>query len=126
LINVELFTDAIKNDLDEWIYLLKHSAVRPDFKAKHIDSAREKLALLKMTPEQRRSYDQYLMEIVNDKDIIQTALNKGLKQGREEGSQNAKLEIAQKMRETGVDIETIVSLTGLSPEMIEPAGAWEL
>ncbi len=134
LINVERFSDAIKNDLDEWIYLLKHSAVRPDFKAKHIDSAREKLAVLKMTPEQRRGYDRYLMEIVNDKDVIQTALNQGLQQGRkegreegekkgrEEGEKNASQKMAQKMRETGIDIETIVSVTGLSPEMIEQAG----
>jgi predicted transposase/invertase (TIGR01784 family) len=113
LINVERFTDAINNDLDEWIYLLKHSAVRPDFKAKHIDSAREKLALLKMTHEQRRRYDQYLLEIVNDKNIIQTA--------QQEGANTKALEIARKMQEAGVEIEQIATFTGLSPEMIEQA-----
>jgi hypothetical protein len=39
--NVERFQDVIASDLDEWIYLLKHSALRADFKAKNIDTAGE-------------------------------------------------------------------------------------
>lgn len=50
LINVERFEDIIQSPLDEWIYLLKHSAVRPEFNARNINKAAQKLALLRMTP----------------------------------------------------------------------------
>jgi predicted transposase/invertase (TIGR01784 family) len=123
LIEVEHFQDLIKTELDEWIYMLKHSAIRADFKSKNIDRAGEKLTLLKMKPEKRRAYEKYVMEAVVERNVLETARDEGLKEGREkgrfEGEINAKLEIAKKMRSQGMDIETIVALTGLSPDRVK-------
>jgi predicted transposase/invertase (TIGR01784 family) len=123
LIEVEHFQDVIKTELDEWIYMLKHSAIRADFKSKNIDRAGEKLTLLKMKPEKRRAYEKYVMEAVVERNVLETARDEGLKEGREkgrfEGEINAKLEIAKKMRSQGMDIETIVALTGLSPDRVK-------
>jgi predicted transposase/invertase (TIGR01784 family) len=127
LIEVEHFQDVIKTDIDEWIYMLKHSAIRADFNSKNIDKAGEKLTLLKMNPEKRRAYEKYVMDVVVERNVLETARNDGREEGREEGREKgreegeikAKLEIAQKMRSQGVDIETIVTLTGLSLDMVK-------
>jgi len=122
LINVERFADVMNTDLDEWIYLFKHTALPPNCKAKNLDKAAEKLDVLKMKPEERHNYDLYLMALVNEQDAIDTAHNKGLQQGRQEGRQegeNAKArKIAQNMLKAGIDIETIATMTGLSPSEI--------
>jgi predicted transposase/invertase (TIGR01784 family) len=122
LINVERFPDEMKTDLDEWIYLFKHATLPPHCHAKNIDKAGEKLNLLKMTPEQRHDYDLYLMALVDEQNAIDSALNKGLQQGRKEGEISAKLKVAKAMQKSGMDMETIVSLTGLSAELIERQG----
>jgi len=77
LINVERFEDVIKGPLDEWIYLLKHSAVRADFHARNIDKAAQKLALLRMSPEERRRYERYVESVVIERDVIETAKAEG-------------------------------------------------
>ncbi|HEC86167.1 MAG: hypothetical protein DRR08_33020 [Candidatus Parabeggiatoa sp. nov. 2] len=110
LINVERFADVMKTDLDEWIYLFKHAALPPNCQAKNLDKAGEKLDVLKMKPEERHRYELYLMALVNEQDAIDTALNKGKISG--------KLEVAQKMQKSGMDMETIVALTDLSPDLI--------
>jgi len=115
LLNVESFEDVIASDLDEWIYLLKHSATRPEFKAKHIDQAQAKLALLAMTPEERRRYEQFLMNTATDRDVIQTARREGL----QEGEMATKQAIAQKLRKTGMPVDTIVEMTGLDRDVVE-------
>lgn len=114
LIHVEHFQDVINTELDEWIYLLKHSAIRADFHSKNIDKAGEKLTRLKMSPEDRQHYDKYLMDMVVQRDILETARNDGQK----EGAETKALEIAQKMHSQGMDIETITALTGLNREDI--------
>ena len=85
LIEVEHFQDVIKTAIDEWIYLLKHSAIRADFKSKNIDKAGEKLTLLKMTPEKRRAYEKYVMDVVVERNVLETVRDEGLKEGHEKG-----------------------------------------
>jgi predicted transposase/invertase (TIGR01784 family) len=123
LIHVERFKDVIGTELDEWIYMLKHSAVPANFKAKNIDIARKKLALMEMNQEERKTYERYVMAMVESEGVLEAARNegeqKGFQKGRDEGSTNAKLEIARKMQESGMDIETIARLTGLNHEAIK-------
>ncbi len=131
LIHVEHFQDVITTELDEWIYMLKHSAIQPDFTSKNIDKAEEKLILLKMTPEERHRYEKYVMDMVVERDVLETARRDGSEEGRTEGraegraegkAEGAKakaLEIANKMRLQGMDIETIATVTGLSSDALK-------
>jgi predicted transposase/invertase (TIGR01784 family) len=57
------------------------------------------------------------MDMVVQRDILETARNDGQK----EGAETKALEIAQKMHSQGMDIETITALTGLNPEEINRA-----
>ncbi|MDM8560890.1 PD-(D/E)XK nuclease family transposase [Candidatus Parabeggiatoa sp. HSG14] len=101
LIEVEHFQDVIKTDMDEWIYMLKHSAIRADFKSKNIDKASEKLTLLKMKPSIRQAYEKYVMEMVVERNVLETARNEGLQEGEQKGLEKGRcqeiLKALQKM-----------------------------
>jgi predicted transposase/invertase (TIGR01784 family) len=62
ILKINNFNDVAKDHLDEWIYFLKHNAVKDTFKAKGLDKAREVLARERLSPEDRREYD-YLEKI---------------------------------------------------------------
>ena len=137
LINVNKFKDLIQEDLDEWIYMFKHSEVKMEFKAKHIEKAREKLRLMQMSLEERRGYSDFLTDVVVAQDIERTAREdgweegreEGLEQGREEGLEQgleqgravgiaegevkAKLELAKKLIENGMTLEQVSLLVDL-------------
>ncbi len=48
LIEVERFQNVINSEIDEWVYFLKNSEIKPEFNSKNIQQAKEKLDLLKM------------------------------------------------------------------------------
>ncbi|CAK0762735.1 transposase [Gammaproteobacteria bacterium] len=130
LINVKRFEDVIQSPLDEWIYLLKHSAVRADFHARHIDKAAQKLALLRMSPEERRRYERYLDSMVIERSRIETARDEGLRKGRQEGHQEGleegiaegehrrALVVARELKALGLPMAQIAAITGLTLEEV--------
>ncbi|MBU1487258.1 Rpn family recombination-promoting nuclease/putative transposase, partial [bacterium] len=83
LIEVEKFENVIRTDLDEWIYFLKNESIRDDFKSKNIKKVEEKLDILKMTQEEKKRYERYLMNLADEIDIIESAREEGEKKGRE-------------------------------------------
>nr|VFJ69983.1 MAG: conserved hypothetical protein (putative transposase or invertase) [Candidatus Kentron sp. DK] len=119
LINVERFEDVIRNDLDEWIYLLKHAAVRDDFHSPNMAQAREKLALMKMSPEARRAYERYVESVVIERDVLDTARQEGLEKGIEKGREEERKAIARSLRRRGMDTRGIAAITGLAEEEID-------
>ena len=48
-----------------------------------------------------------------------TKLEEAEKRGKEEGEKEKQQEIAKKMKEKGIDISTIIEITGLKKEEIE-------
>ncbi|MCP4697100.1 MAG: hypothetical protein GY862_09655, partial [Gammaproteobacteria bacterium] len=108
LINVERFKDVIENDLDEWIYMLKHETLRDDFHAPNIDKARKKLALLKMSPEERKRYERYMTNLAIERDVIETAKAEGEKKGR----MKERMEVLLKLYQNGMSVEQISAATG--------------
>ncbi len=126
LIEVEKFQNIIQSDLDEWIYLLKHSDVKPEFQAKHIQQAKDKLAVLKMSPQERKAYERFLLNRMDERESIESAKEEGreeglkegreegLKEGREKGHYEEKLTTARAMLAENLDIALISKVTGLS------------
>ena len=110
LINVERFEDVVQSHLDEWMYLLKHSAVRADFHARHIEKAAQKLALLRMSPEERRRYERYIESVVIERDMFETARQDGEQKGR----QQERIRIAQSLLDVIADDRLLAEKTGLS------------
>ena len=60
LIKVNQFNDVATDGLDEWIYFLKNSEVRDDFKAKGLKEAGQVLDMMRLEPDDRHSYNRYL------------------------------------------------------------------
>ncbi len=115
LIHTKKFNDIIETDLDEWIYLFKNSEVKEGSVAKHLDKAKEKLDILKMSDAERRSYEDYNRDKKVAISVVSTAHQQGIERGIEQG----KLDVAKSLLKNNVPIDIIVASTGLSKEVIE-------
>ena len=142
LIQLNKFADKITDKFDQWVYLLKHESVKPDFDAQGIESAKEKLDVLKLSEPERKAYDKYWQDLSFEASLVEThevklrqSRREGIKIGKKEGidigkkegieigekkgEHNAQLKMAQKLLAKGIDEENIAELTGLSIEEIQ-------
>ncbi|SEM86283.1 conserved hypothetical protein (putative transposase or invertase) [bacterium A37T11] len=62
IIKVNNFDDVAKDTLDEWIYFFKNSEVKDEFRAKEIQKAKEELDIMKLTENERRSFEAYMKD----------------------------------------------------------------
>lgn len=117
--------------LDEWIEYLKDGTIRPDTTAPGLKEAREKLKYYSMSPQERLIYDRHIDAIMNPKRRDRHSQirreNRGKsrrnrpkvrQKGKAEGLAEGMRQVASKMKDTGVDVATIVKCTGLSEEII--------
>ena len=131
LIRVGLFPDKINEAIDEWIYMLKHSKVKPEFISKNIQHASEKLRLMNLDEEQRKKYDRYMKNVSYHESMLwssreegklegkQEGKKEGKQEGKQEGKKEERLVVARKALQQGLDMQTISSLTGLSRDEIQ-------
>ncbi len=123
LIQVERFEDVVQSPLDEWIYMLKHAEIRDDFSSRNIDQARNKLSVLKMDVAAKRRYERYVMSLVSERDIMETAHREGhaagRAEGRAEGEHTKALDIARNLLQLGLAVTQITQATGLSATEID-------
>lgn len=110
LIRVEDFPDKVRSALDEWIYMLKHSEVKPDFRANHIQEASAKLRIMNLDEPQRKAYDEYMQNV----SYQQSMLWSSREEGRDEGKHEEKIAIARSLLAHGIALEVIAASTGLS------------
>jgi predicted transposase/invertase (TIGR01784 family) len=122
-ISVPQFDDQVRRELDEWLYVIKHSEVKPEFKSPYMQLVAEKLSILKMDTEMRNAYLNYKKVIHTYKDAIDTATDKGLSRGRAEGLAEGKIKerraIAKNFLEAGLDKHFIAKNTGLTDQEID-------
>lgn len=114
LIKVNQFNDVAKDTLDEWVYFLKNSEVKDEFKAKGLAEAKEVLDIMRLDKEQQYGYNRYL-------DFLHLKASEALSLGieAEEKVRNDKaIEIAKKALLKGFDAATVADLTDLSIEAI--------
>ena len=60
LLKVNQFNDIAKDTLDEWVYFLKNSEVKDNFKAKGLQEAGEVLDIMRLDKEDEYGYNRYL------------------------------------------------------------------
>ena len=111
LIKVDKYPNVVKKKIDEWIYWFKNNQVLEGSTSKNIDKVKEKLARMNMTEEQRKAHERYVTNTVIETDMIDTA--------KEEGRDEAKLEMAENLKKLGVAMEIIMKTTDLTQEEIE-------
>ena len=104
LITVERYKNIVQKRFDEWIYLIKNNEVAEGSTSKNIEKARQKLAEINMTAEQRKVYEKYLINLAKDKDVINTAKEEGRVEGRVEGREEGRAEGRAVGREEGREV----------------------
>jgi predicted transposase/invertase (TIGR01784 family) len=114
LILPNMFDGNLRGRFDEWIYILRNSAVREDFTADGIEEAKIKLDLLHMSPADREAYEKYMENRENLNSAFRTAEKNKLEEGRKEG----KIEVAKTLKDMGADADYIARATGFTVDEI--------
>ena len=115
LLKVNQFNDNAKDTLDEWVYFLKNSEVKDEFKAKGLREAGEVLDIMRLEKEDEYGYNRYLDSLHLKASEIFTLETEAKFQERE----YEKIEIAKKSIIKGLDNETISEITELPIDKIE-------
>jgi predicted transposase/invertase (TIGR01784 family) len=77
VLKVNNFDNVAKDTLDEWIYFLKNSEIKSEFKAKGLDEAKKKLNIDNLSPAEKEAYDQYIkIKRIRDNEL-ETAISEG-------------------------------------------------
>jgi predicted transposase/invertase (TIGR01784 family) len=141
IIKVNEFNDIARDSLDEWIYFLKNSEIKDEFKAKGLSEAREKLKEINLPERELRAYKSYLEQLSYEASIAETikfesqydkqkareegllegkkeglleGKKKGLLEGKKEGKKEGKFEMAMQMAKA-------LKEKGIDPQIISEA-----
>jgi predicted transposase/invertase (TIGR01784 family) len=115
LLKVNQFNDVAKDTLDEWVYFLKNSEVKDDFKAKGLKEANEVLDIMRLEKEDQYGYNRYLDSLhlkASEMFSLQTEAEFKAKDERS-------IEIAKKLIFKGSDNNFISEATDLTIEKIQ-------
>ena len=114
LLKVNQFDDNAKDTLDEWIYFLKNSEVKDEFRAKGLKEAGEVLDIMRLDEKGQYGYNRYMDSISLKASEIYTWQVEAEFKAKDARS----IEIAKKLILKNYDNETIVDLTDLTIEKI--------
>ena len=93
IIKVNNFNDIAKDTLDEWIYFLKNSEVKDEFKAKGLKEAGEVLDIMRLPDADQYSYNRYIDYLHYKASEMQSL--KSLKEEIEAGGETAVLRLKE-------------------------------
>jgi predicted transposase/invertase (TIGR01784 family) len=122
LIKVNQFNDVAKDTLDEWIYFLKNSEVKDEFKAKGLTEAKEVLDVMQLDKEQQYGYNRYMDYLhykASEAYTLKIETEQKIKEAENKARWERNIEIAKKLIILGLDNKTIAEGTGLTLEQIE-------
>jgi predicted transposase/invertase (TIGR01784 family) len=115
LLKVNQFNDIAKDTLDEWVYFLKNSEVRDDFKAKGLKEANEVLDIMRLEKEDQYGYNRYLDSLhlkASEMFSLQTEAEFKVEERKT-------IEIAKKAILNKAENNFISAITGLSIDRIQ-------
>lgn len=123
LLRVEKYDkEEAHSDREEWMCYLKWGYINPKTKAHGLKEAYERLHELKMSPKERKAYEDHLETLMYQDSVLGAARRDGRIEGRKEGriagrkegSKKKALEIARNLKALGLDDEAITEVTGLT------------
>ncbi len=114
------------DDVDRWLFLLKHSERMREYSDSfQTEVFRRVLEVLEISSFTQEEYNMYYSEEeqkrireAQDDAVREDAFAEGKAEGREEGRDEANRETARRMLELGIDMKTILAVTGLSEDDI--------
>ncbi|TAE38885.1 MAG: Rpn family recombination-promoting nuclease/putative transposase [Sphingobacteriales bacterium] len=119
IIKVNKFNDIAKDNLDEWIYFLKNSEVKDEFKAKGLKQAGEVLDFMRLPQDDQFSYNRYLDYLHYKASEIFSLKSEAEDSVRIDERQKIQTEIVEKLILKGFENPIIADLTGLTTDKIE-------
>lgn len=114
LLKVNQFNDIAKDTLDEWIYFLKNSEVKDNFKAKGLKEAGEVLDIMRLPKAEQYGYNRYMDSLSLKASEMFTLQTEAKFQERE----SERIEIAKNGIIKGYDNSIIADLTRLTFDQI--------
>ena len=115
IIKVNKFNDTAKDTLDEWVYFLKNSEVKDEFKAKGLAEAKEVLDIMRLDKEQQYGYNRYLDYLhYKASEILSLRLV-----AEDKVRQDRNVEVAKNAIIKGAEDAFIADITGLTLGQIE-------
>ena len=115
LLKVNQFNDNAKDTLDEWVYFLKNSEVKDEFRAKGLKEAGEVLDIMRLEKEDEYGYNRYLDSLHLKASEMFTLQTEAEFKAKDERS----IEIARKLILNGAENRLITISTDLTLEQIE-------
>ena len=130
IIKVNQFDNVAKNTLDEWVNFLKNEVVNDNTKARGLKEAQEKLAVIKLSKEEKREYDWYIADWRDHESKLISYYEKGELNGITIGEQNKQKFAEEKVLEEkrtmvknclaeGMSIDLVSKITGLRVDEIK-------
>jgi predicted transposase/invertase (TIGR01784 family) len=119
IIKVNKFNDIAKDNLDEWIYFLKNSEVKDEFKAKGLKQAGEVLDFMRLPQDDQFSYNRYLDYLHYKASEILSLKSEEEDRVRLDERVKEKIDIAKNAILKGADNQFIADITGLLLGQIE-------
>lgn len=119
ILKVNQFNDIAKDTLDEWIYFLKNSEVKDDFKAKGLKEANDVLDIMKLPKDDQYGYNRYLDSLHLKASEVFSLQSEAEYKVREDEKLKNILEIAKKAILNNAENDFISIITGLSTEKIQ-------
>ena len=119
LLKVNQFNDIAKDTLDEWIYFLKNSEVKDEFKAKGLKEAGEVLDIMRLEKQDIYGYNRYMDSLSLKASEIFTLETEAEFKVREDERTKNSIEFAKKLIMNGADNSLIVVSTDLAISKIE-------
>ena len=119
VIRVQKFGSEVKSAIDEWVYMLKHSKIEPEFESEHIQTASKKLNYMQLDEEKQRAYRHFMDNESYHNSMIWSSRQEGRIEGRDEGRYERDLEVIRNSLEAGLPLETIAVITQLDVSEIE-------
>ena len=123
----EKSAEACENNLDRWIYLLKHMETIVKLPWPEKNPVFQRLAeisdLGSLSREERMKYDEAIRKYRDTLCVMQSQLDEGIQIGRDEGIQIGRQQtlasVALNLKAQHVPLDVIASSTGLSIQEIE-------
>jgi predicted transposase/invertase (TIGR01784 family) len=119
VLKVNSFDDVAKDTLDEWIYYFKNNEIKDSFKAKGLEQAKEILKYDQLPEGEKITYRKYMEDLTYKASMNQSIKITEKYRIRKEAKEEAKEEIAKKLKDKGLPVNDISEITGLTKEEIE-------
>jgi predicted transposase/invertase (TIGR01784 family) len=146
VLRVDEFDEKAVTPLDEWIFFLKTGEIPEKTSAKGLSEARERLLVDHLKPSERSDYNAHIENLRYQRSVLKTSWieglaeglaegeakgiakgraeglvegkAEGLAEGLAEGEKKKTIEFVLQSAEAKLSIETIASITGLTPDEI--------